>query len=98
MGDMDPFRHGEEGTHICCKRRIDEEGGKATCCVCNPHKNCVLNIPVCPVPKCYNIRASRGRRKDNPGPDEDQFRRFSYCTPHRKGKKKAERLAWRASQ
>ena len=40
MNDLKPFQHGEEGTHSVCKNRLKKEGGKATCCVCNPHENC----------------------------------------------------------
>lgn len=42
MNDVAPFRHGDEGTHIACQPRIKAEGGKATCCVCNPHEGCEL--------------------------------------------------------
>ena len=43
MNDLKPHKHGDEGigsTHSCCKRRLKEMGGKATCCVCDPHLPC----------------------------------------------------------
>lgn len=42
MSDLDPFEHGEEGTHICCDARLKAEGGKARCCTCVPHEGCEL--------------------------------------------------------
>lgn len=41
-GDLTPFKHGSEGTHMCCNRRLREMGDKATCCVCDPHLPCDL--------------------------------------------------------
>lgn len=32
--------HGDEGTHYSCQTRIKEQGGKARCCECVPHKGC----------------------------------------------------------
>ena len=29
-------------THVACDKRIKEEGGKATCCDCDPHVGCEL--------------------------------------------------------
>lgn len=29
-------------THSVCKVRLEVEGGKATCCICNPHLGCSL--------------------------------------------------------
>lgn len=46
MNDLRPYRHGDEGvgsTHIACQNRLEKEGGKATCCECNPHENCNLH-------------------------------------------------------
>ncbi|MDE2232889.1 MAG: hypothetical protein KGJ90_02040 [Patescibacteria group bacterium] len=40
MSDVQPFKHGEEQTHWVCNARIAKEGGKATCCECNPHEGC----------------------------------------------------------
>lgn len=40
MSDLDPFVHGEEGTHGCCAERAREEGGKARCCSCVPCPYC----------------------------------------------------------
>lgn len=34
------MKHGDEGTHYCCDKRLKEEGGKAKCCECFPHKGC----------------------------------------------------------
>lgn len=31
-------------THIVCDERLAREGGKATCCACNPHAGCELSI------------------------------------------------------
>ena len=31
-------------THLACQKRIEEEGGKATCCYCNPHEGCVYQL------------------------------------------------------
>jgi hypothetical protein len=45
MNDLRPFEHGEEGTHIACKKRINLEGGKSKCCICFPHEDCELNSP-----------------------------------------------------
>lgn len=42
MSDLKPFKHGSEGTHSACDARIEAEGGKATCCYCNPHEGCEL--------------------------------------------------------
>ncbi len=42
MKDLEKFKHGEEGTHFCCELRLANEGGDATCCGCNPHKDCIL--------------------------------------------------------
>lgn len=33
-------------THIVCDERLDREGGKATCCDCNPHARCTLSVPI----------------------------------------------------
>lgn len=38
MTDLQPFRHGEEGTHsVCNKHNI---GGKSVCCECSGKKDC----------------------------------------------------------
>lgn len=38
MSDLQPFRHGEEGTHaICNKHNI---GGKSVCCECSGRTDC----------------------------------------------------------
>lgn len=29
-------------THQCCNERLAREGGKATCCDCDPHEGCTL--------------------------------------------------------
>lgn len=42
MNDRKPFKHGQEGTHGCCNKRLKEEGGKARCCMCVPHKECEI--------------------------------------------------------
>src|SRR3990167_4522892 len=34
---------GGEETHSACQKRIKEEGGKARCCHCVPHKDCEIN-------------------------------------------------------
>lgn len=36
------MKHGEEETHSVCDARLQKEGGKATCCYCNPHEGCTL--------------------------------------------------------
>lgn len=28
-------------THSCCNKRLQEQGGKAYCCYCVPHENCI---------------------------------------------------------
>ena len=43
MNDLKPFQHGEEGTHGCCDKRLQKEGGKARCCYCVPHEKCEFN-------------------------------------------------------
>jgi len=30
-------------THYVCDVRLKEKGGKAICCACDPHENCVLS-------------------------------------------------------
>ena len=50
MNDLKPFKHADEGegsTHSVCQNRLKKEGGKATCCHCNPHENCgnSVNLP-----------------------------------------------------
>lgn len=32
-------------THSCCNKRLKEEGSKARCCYCEPHKGCELVKP-----------------------------------------------------
>ena len=29
-------------THNVCNERLEREGGKATCCDCDPHEGCTL--------------------------------------------------------
>jgi hypothetical protein len=59
-GDLKPFKHGSEGTHCVCKTRLEEMGGKATCCICDPHLFCDIKIAelkkkkFTPKPKNYN--------------------------------------------
>ncbi len=43
MSDIEPFKHGDEGTHHVCHTRLKTEGGEAQCCECVPHDNCDLN-------------------------------------------------------
>ena len=43
MNDLKPFKHGEEGTHFCCDKRLKKEGKKARCCECVPHDDCEFN-------------------------------------------------------
>lgn len=38
MTDLDPFRHGEEGTHWACKEQMEKYGDKVKCCQCTGHK------------------------------------------------------------
>ena len=40
MNDLQPFIHGEEGTHGACDTRMKKEGGKSRCCECIPHEDC----------------------------------------------------------
>lgn len=42
MSDLKTFEHGEEGTHITCDLRLEDEGRDAKCCVCYPHTECDL--------------------------------------------------------
>lgn len=37
--------HGSEDTHYCCNKRLEEYGGAATCCECDPHEGCEFNKP-----------------------------------------------------
>jgi len=43
MNDLQPFRHGEEGTHSVCGNRLNLEGALSHCCICQPHDDCNLN-------------------------------------------------------
>lgn len=36
--DLEPFEHGEEGTHYACKKQIEKYGDKTQCCECTKHK------------------------------------------------------------
>ena len=40
--DLKPFKHGEEGTHIVCKDRLNKHGINSKCCICYPHEGCEL--------------------------------------------------------
>lgn len=41
MNDLQPFKHGEEGTHaVCNKHHIDGEAG---CCECTGKTDCSIN-------------------------------------------------------
>lgn len=42
-GDLTKFRHGSEGTHGICKKRLEIEGGDGRCCSCFPHEDCEIN-------------------------------------------------------
>jgi hypothetical protein len=45
MSDLQPFVHGQEGTHSACAERINKQGGQARCCYCEPHTPCTLTNP-----------------------------------------------------
>lgn len=38
ISDLEPFEHGQEGTHSACKEMSDKYGGKVQCCECTNHK------------------------------------------------------------
>ena len=42
-------------THNVCNERLKREGGKATCCDCDPHEGCTLGERVPEASKTMNI-------------------------------------------
>jgi len=43
--DLEPFKHGEEGTHSVCNKHFAEFGGEARCCECSKKTDCGNNQP-----------------------------------------------------
>lgn len=37
MSDLQPFKHGDEGTHSACAECVAEFGDKVQCCACTGH-------------------------------------------------------------
>ena len=40
--ELKGMKHGHEGTHSVCDVRLKKGGGKARCCICEPHDECKL--------------------------------------------------------
>ena len=72
---LNDFMTKNSDTHVVCEERLAREGGKATCCDCDPHEGCTINVP---------MTKSKQNKVFNDLPEKDQKKIIRGAMEHAK--------------